>query len=196
MFRGQQRNPLCPNCGRAAPQDAQFCPHCGSSSFTNPGFCPNCGGSVTPGAGFCPSCGAATATTPPISVVAQVEYMGFWVRVAATVIDWVALLVPSLLAGFVLPFFGPVIVGILYAVLFVGLKGQTPGKMAMGIQVVDGRGEIPGIGRAVLREVIGKFVSAIAIYLGFLWVGLDRRKRGWHDYIGGTYVIRKPPKRH
>ena len=201
MFREQQRNPVCPNCGRAASQDAQFCPYCGNRTYPDPGSCPNCGASVTPEDAFCASCGAATVTPaanavgPAAMAVTRLEYMGFWIRLAAWIIDNVVLIAPSLLAELVLPFWGPVIVGTLYAVLFIGLKGQTPGKMALGIQVVDERGNIPGIGRAVLREIIGKFVSTLVVLLGFLWVGWDAHKRGWHDYIGGTYVIRKPPNR-
>ena len=202
MFRGQQRNPVCPNCGRAASQDAQFCPYCGNRTYADPGFCPNCGAGVTPEDAFCASCGAATAASaanaigPDAIAVTRLEYMGFWIRLVAWLIDNVVLLVPSLLAELVLPFWGPAIVGTLYSVLFIGLKGQTPGKMAMGVQVVDERGNIPGIGRAVLREIIGKFVSTLVVFLGFFWVGWDRRKRGWHDYISATYVIRKPPNRH
>ncbi len=193
---------MCPNCGRAASPDAQFCPYCGSSIRSNPALCSNCGASVTPEDAFCASCGVATAefaanaAGPATMAVTRLEYMGFWIRLAAWIIDNVVLLVPSLLAELVLPFWGPVIVGTLYAVLFIGLKGQTPGKMAVGVKVVDERGEIPGIGRAVLREIIGKFVSTLVILLGFFWVGWDTHKRGWHDYIGGTYVIRKLPNRH
>ena len=79
-------------------------------------------------------------------------------------------------------------------VLFTGLKGQTLGKMALGIRVIDAKGDVPSIGRAALREIVGKFVSAIVILLGYLWVGWDPRKRGWHDHIAGTYAVRAPRK--
>ena len=46
------------------------------------------------------------------------------------------------------------------------------------------------MGYAVLREIVGKFVSAIAFFLGFLWIGWDGRKQGWHDKIAGTHVVR------
>jgi uncharacterized RDD family membrane protein YckC len=29
------------------------------------------------------------------------------------------------------------------------------------------------------------------MFIGFIWVLWDPKKRGWHDYIGGTYVIRR-----
>lgn len=117
--------------------------------------------------------------------------MGFWIRMAAWLIDVIVLSIIQ----FVLEQIGlsPVawVIGIPYAILFIGLKGQTPGKIALGIQVVDRQGNIPGIGRAILREIVGKLASAIVILLGFLWISWDRNKRGWHDHIGGTYVVRK-----
>ena len=79
-----------------------------------------------------------------------------------------------------------------YGVLFIGLKGRTPGKMVLGITVVNAGGNVPGIGRAIMREIVGKVISTVALLLGYFWIGLDRRKRAWHDYIGGTYVVRKP----
>ena len=120
------------------------------------------------------------------------EYIGFWVRLAAVIIDGIItgvvsavidLLVDTAILGSIF--------SLLYYVLLTGLKGQTLGKMALGIQVVDVQGNVPGIWRAFFREVIGKLISTIAFFLGFLWIIRDPRKRGWHDYIGGTFVVRK-----
>ena len=37
----------------------------------------------------------------------------------------------------------------------------------------------------------GGYVAAAAtLLLGFLWIGFDSEKRGLHDWIAGTYVIR------
>ncbi len=79
---------------------------------------------------------------------------------------------------------------ILYFVLLTGLRGQTVGKMAVGVKVIGADGREPGVGYAALREVVGKFVSAIAFFLGFLWIAWDRDKQGWHDKIAGTRVVR------
>ena len=80
-------------------------------------------------------------------------------------------------------------------VALTGLKGQTLGKMALGIIVVNAQGEAPGIRRAAFREIVGKLASEIAIFLGYLWVGWDEKKRGWHDHIAKTYVVRAPGRR-
>ena len=51
-------------------------------------------------------------------------------------------------------------------------------------------GQVPGVGRAALREVVGKLVSTIGLLLGFLWIAFARRKQGWHDKLAGTCVVR------
>ena len=96
------------------------------------------------------------------------------------------------------PLFRFLIVYIAYPVYYValtGLKGQTLGKMALGIMVVNAQGEPPGIRRAAFREIVGKLVSEIVIFLGYLWIGWDRKKRGWHDHIANTCVVRAPGRR-
>lgn len=120
--------------------------------------------------------------------------MGFWIRLLASIIDSVivnvAAIILTLIAGvpgIVLGWLG----SILYYVLFTGLKGQTPGKMATGIQVVTEGGEVPGVGRAFLREIIGKIISTVVIFIGYIWVAFDPRKQGWHDKIARTYVVKK-----
>lgn len=78
-----------------------------------------------------------------------------------------------------------------YFVLFTGLRGQTPGKWAAGIIVVDREGRIPGVGVAIPREMVGKFVSAAALGLGLIWLVFDGKRQGWHDKIAGTFVVTK-----
>ena len=34
-------------------------------------------------------------------------------------------------------------------------------------------------------------IAALALLIGYLWIIWDPRKRGWHDYIGGTFVVRR-----
>jgi uncharacterized RDD family membrane protein YckC len=67
--------------------------------------------------------------------------------------------------------------------------GATPGKLALAVKIVDAAsGQPPGTARLVLR-FLGYFISALPLYLGFLWIAIDRRKQGWHDKIAGTVVI-------
>lgn len=76
-----------------------------------------------------------------------------------------------------------------YYTFFHGATGQTVGKMVCGIKVVTAHNETIGYRRAFLRW-IGYLISSLALYLGFLWVAIDRNKQGWHDKIAKTYVIR------
>ena len=174
-----------------------------------PVYCSTCGREADPGARFCDNCGAALNVQPGSPQYApgmpyfdqrveHVEYMGFWIRLAAALIDIVLLGIVNFLVGLVLGlgenaagFIVNLAITWTYHVAFITIKGQTIGKMALGIQVVDRDGNIPGIGSALLRETVGKLLSTIAIFLGYLWVAWDREKRGWHDHIGGTYVVRK-----
>ena len=78
-----------------------------------------------------------------------------------------------------------------YFIFFIGSRGQTLGKMAMGIRVVKiGTNEAPGYGKAFLREVVGKFVSSLVLFLGYFWMLWDSKKQTWHDKIAGTVVIK------
>ena len=172
--------------------------------------CKVCGQDNPPEAGFCGNCGAVLATTaepatptavpapPMVAPGVQAEYMGFWIRFVAAVIDAVILgavsailALPAFLDLMFLPLrflwlFGPW----LYFWLFTGLKGQTPGKMLLGIKVVDAQGEKPGLGIAALREIVGRFISSVVFCLGYLWIAIDEEKRGWHDSIASTHVVK------
>jgi uncharacterized RDD family membrane protein YckC len=67
--------------------------------------------------------------------------------------------------------------------------GQTLGMKVAGIRVVNDRdGSRIGWGAALLR-LIGYWVSSAVFYLGFVWILVDARRRGWHDLIAGTCVI-------
>ena len=71
-------------------------------------------------------------------------------------------------------------------------SGQTPGMKLMHIRVVrDTDGGPIGWGPAVLR-LIGYWVNQAVFYIGFIWIFIDKRRRGWHDLIAGTVVIEAP----
>jgi uncharacterized RDD family membrane protein YckC len=81
------------------------------------------------------------------------------------------------------------IIGFLYFFIFTAVRGQTPGKRALGLRVIDGWGKRPSLGRALLRT-LAYVPSLLVLALGFFWIGFDREKRGLHDWIADTYVIR------
>jgi uncharacterized RDD family membrane protein YckC len=131
------------------------------------------------------------------------DYAGFWQRAAALVIDWLivtVIAVPIMVLGFGMRELSldPAehswdLLGFLtLAVAVIGFWrycGATPGKLAVGLKIVDATtGGPPPLGRLVLR-FFGYFLSALPLYLGFLWAAIDRRKQGWHDKIARTIVI-------
>ena len=70
-------------------------------------------------------------------------------------------------------------------------SGQTPGLRAMGLKVVmDKDGASLTWGPAILR-LFGYWVDGLVFYLGFIWILIDSRRRGWHDLIAGTIVIQR-----
>jgi uncharacterized RDD family membrane protein YckC len=67
--------------------------------------------------------------------------------------------------------------------------GATPGKVALGLRIVDANTLLPASTARLVLRFVGYLVSALPLYLGFLWIGVDRRKQGWHDKIARTIVI-------
>lgn len=86
-----------------------------------------------------------------------------------------------------------IVINIGYAVYFIGSKGQTLGKTAMRIKVVDAQTHaVPGYSVAFLRETVGKFISGIILCIGYLAMLWDIKKQTWHDKIAHTIVIEIP----
>ena len=144
--------------------------------------CPKCEAQNFDSAESCVRCGA------PLTV----EYVDFSIRFVAWVVDYTIVLVSTFV--FVVEGLEEValVIGFGYMVLFTGLRGQTLGKMFVGIRVIKPGRATPGLGTAFLREVVGKIVSIIPFGAGLLWVNRDRWGQGWHDKLAGTYVIRPP----
>ena len=97
-------------------------------------------------------------------------------------LEWLDTTASSLLA---------VLIALGYFTLIVGLRGQTPGKMLLGLKIVRTTGEEVGYARALVRW-IGQCLSLLPLGLGFFMVAFSRRKQGLHDKIAGTYVVRPP----
>jgi uncharacterized RDD family membrane protein YckC len=76
-----------------------------------------------------------------------------------------------------------------YFVLSHGTAGQTLGKRLLGVRVVDESGEPIGYLRALGRG-LATIVAAIPLGLGLAAAWLRRDRRGLHDLLAGTRVIR------
>lgn len=134
----------------------------------------------------------------------ELEYVGFWLRVWASLID--TLLIVVLTEPIAWAMYGPTdgpkgftlvdflmswVLPAIAIIVFWITKQATPGKMAIGAFVVDAKtGSELSKGQAIGRY-FGYFVSCIPLLLGLFWVGFDSKKQGWHDKIAGTVVVRR-----
>jgi uncharacterized RDD family membrane protein YckC len=133
-----------------------------------------------------------------------VEYAGFWIRFLA--FDSVLLLM--VMVPLLMMFYGPEVLfmseshGLVYdiinyalpiiaVIIFWRYRAATPGKIMMDIYIVDADTlEQPTFGRLLLRY-FGYYVSIFTLFLGFFFIGWDKRRQGFHDKIANTIVIRK-----
>jgi len=124
------------------------------------------------------------------------EYAGFWVRLGACIIDGVILgLITWIITYISVALIVWVTVGLIISVTyFCGFwvwRGQTPGKMVMGIKVICTGSSPVTLPQALLRY-LGYIVSAMVLFIGFIWIAFDSHKQGIHDKIADTYVVKLP----
>lgn len=149
----------------------------------------------------------ATPNSDVAQDAGEVQYSGFWIRVLAALLDsvWILLLTFTLvwmiygaiyfestefsqgyvdiLISWVLPF--------ILTMLFWYYRSATPGKMILGIKIVDADTlEKASTGKLLLRY-LGYYIAMLPLFIGIFWVGWDSRKQGWHDKIAGTLVIKQ-----
>ena len=81
------------------------------------------------------------------------------------------------------------VVPVAYFVLSHGTGGQTVGKRLLGARVVDEGGASIGYLRA-LGRCVATVVAALPFGIGLAAAGLRRDRRGLHDFLAGTRVVR------
>ena len=138
----------------------------------------------------------------------EFEYAGFWLRVIATIIDTVLVVLvtsPMLISVYGWDYFdeeksrtiaGPaeILIGwvlpAIAVIVFWMKKQATPGKMALSLRILDAAtGSKPSSGQFVGRY-FAYLVSMLPLFLGLIWVAFDKRKQGWHDKLAGTVVVK------
>jgi uncharacterized RDD family membrane protein YckC len=89
-------------------------------------------------------------------------------------------------------FFVVLLYPIIYA-LFVSFMvssfGGTLGKLLTGTRIVSSDGRKLKFWKAFFRNHIGYMVSGMLLGMGFIWILIDKERRGWHDQIANTYVV-------
>jgi uncharacterized RDD family membrane protein YckC len=188
---------VCPHCRAGVPSQLDACPSCGQALSSKPE--PPVPLQTGPVHAAIDVDGRAAAR--PWAEGGRVRlglgptaFGGFWIRVAAYLIDALVLLVPIGLLRYQFGALGQIvaIVGVwLYFALLESSSGQgTFGKMALGLAVEQADGGRISFARATGRY-FAKILSALPLGLGFLMVGWTSRKRGLHDLVAGTVVIRR-----
>jgi uncharacterized RDD family membrane protein YckC len=135
-----------------------------------------------------------------------VRYMGFWLRVLASIIDnlWIGV-IGVLLAVW---YYGPRVAlanqghDLLFEVANNGLLpfaiilccwcaiSTTPGKLVFGYVIVDAITLRKPSPMVFVGRYLGYIPCVLSLGLGLLWVAWDPRKQGWHDKLAGTVVIK------
>ena len=137
----------------------------------------------------------------------SLEYVGFQERALAFLIDtalvWI-LVTPLFVAVYGTQYFEQqmsgeigttgldaavhLALGVLTVLLWRTLGG-TPGKLSIPAKIVDARTGRPASTLRLVVRFLSYLISMAPLFLGFVWIAIDRRKQGWHDKIAGTLVI-------
>jgi uncharacterized RDD family membrane protein YckC len=190
-----------------------YCQKCGAQNDDQAAFCDKCGTTLQKA--------SPTTTTSATAAPAAVQYAGFWRRFAASLIDGLIVgAVPTIIyyglmgAGVLhMPEIadeediGPyiswmiryslisngvmiVLQTLYFAIMESSSKQATLGKMVLGIIVTDADGKRISFGRAVGRN-LGKIVSQIILFIGYLMIAFTEKKQGLHDIMANCLVVVK-----
>ena len=178
---------------------------------SSPYVCPRCNNVNEPGTAYCYSCGLPLDASPSRDrqTIAGGRPAGFWIRLGASLIDGVILFTVQIFLVVLWPgltlteYFsdadGPIwrsvdslglIVEPLYYVVGVSVWSTTIGKRALGLYVLRPDGSKVGPGRAFARW-LAYFLSAILLFAGYLMIAFRRDKRGLHDLVCDTVVVKR-----
>ncbi len=145
--------------------------------------------------------GGSSSSAMPIS------YAGFWLRVAASLVDgFIVNLIFAFLGFLYFWFFAKnnpslangtqTVMGILYFIMWIAYfpfmesrGGATFGKKIVGIKVLNANGEPVGFLRSLGRN-LAKIISALILMIGFIMAGFTKKKQGLHDIIASCVVVK------
>jgi uncharacterized RDD family membrane protein YckC len=136
---------------------------------------------------------AADIKTTAIAFV----YMGFWIRFLAVFLDLMLVYLPIALLSYAISFFTQIstisylinLCVVIFMIYLDGVKGGTPGKLILGLRIVNEEGKFIGMPNAFLRY-IGKILSGAILGIGYLMIVWDEKKQSLHDRLAKTYVVK------
>jgi uncharacterized RDD family membrane protein YckC len=190
----------CSECGRPTPADQL-------ARFGDQLVCPACKSNY------------AQKLREGVAPAVTFRYAGFWIRFVAVIIDGIIMGMVSGIVQFAIigsaftpmmvpqpgtrpeeligPMLGRIamasLIGIAlaatYEAFFISRLGATPGKMALGLKVVRAGGAPVSLGRAFGRY-FAKLLNNFTLMIGYIIAAFDSQKRGLHDMICDTRVLR------
>lgn len=81
------------------------------------------------------------------------------------------------------------VLGVCYFALLTYFTGATLGKRLFHLRVISSEDRKPTFFEIVFRESVGRFLSRLIVFVGYIMVGADKKKRGLHDILSDTHVI-------
>jgi uncharacterized RDD family membrane protein YckC len=136
----------------------------------------------------------------------ELEYVGFWARAAAALVDtllFFAIPAPLLFLLYGRDFLGlesqysgtidlviALVLPALVMLAFWTARQATPGKMLISAVIIDERTAQPPTISQHIGRFFAFFMVVIPFGIGALWIAFDRKKQGWHDKLAGTIVVR------
>jgi uncharacterized RDD family membrane protein YckC len=181
-----------------------FCSKCGTQNPDDAEFCSKCGNSLKP-------VQPANVVKTPISTRGEMgtEKDVVLHRILAVIIDYIVLGIISfvvlgasmapgiatrssvgVIGGFFMSLLLIMGLWIFYGIILETWKGQTIGKMLLGIIVVKENGEPCDFFAALLRNVF-RIIDGLFLYLiGFIVIALTEKRQRLGDRLAGTVVVK------
>jgi len=140
-------------------------------------------------------------------------YAGFWLRLAAALIDALTMFIPFCFVSVVVVFICrlvsakkgydpavPIIVAlplvfIVFTLFYFAVLESSPwqatlGKMALGLRVSDIEGQRLTLRRATGRT-LAKYPSALTLGVGYIMCAFTKKKQALHDMMASCLVLRR-----
>ena len=170
--------------------------------------CPRCHQICEPGSVFCFACGLPLDDeSPTLSAPATPigRPAGFWIRLWAWIFDFIILAVVQLAAIAAWPGFAEYfadssdwhwvdaltfLISASYYTVAVSVWSTTIGKRVLGLYILRKDGSKVGPARALARY-LSAILSGVLFGIGYLMIGLRSDKRGLHDLICDTMVVKR-----
>jgi uncharacterized RDD family membrane protein YckC len=135
------------------------------------------------------SAAAVSGVASAASLAATAPRAGFWIRMAALLIDFV--LIGIAVAMISSPHEVVLLALAAYGAVMWKLRSTTIGGIICGLKVVRLDGRDLTWDTSIVRA-LSCFLSFVFAGLGFFWIAFDKERQGWHDKIAGTVVVRVP----